>query len=66
MEITLNGKPLIIKHDQTLATLIDTLSPHPDRIIAEINGNIVKSGTWAHTVLRANDVVELVTFVGGG
>ncbi len=66
MEIILNGKPYQIKQAQNLADIITGAAKDPRHIIAELNGKIIPSGSWTMTVLRENDQVELVSFVGGG
>ncbi len=38
----------------------------PRRIAVERNGDIVPKAAYADTVLQDNDVLEVVSFVGGG
>lgn len=37
-----------------------------ERIAVEINGDIVSKSEYREVVLRAGDVIEVVSFVGGG
>ncbi len=66
MKITLNGQNKDFTDNLSLSQLIDEVSAGNKRIIAEINGNIVKKETWDETVISDGDEIELVTFVGGG
>jgi len=66
MKITINGKEKEFESSLDLCKLINDLSKNPTRVIAELNGNIVKSPSWESTPLKDGDTLELVTFVGGG
>lgn len=66
MKITLNGKKKEIKNAQLLSNIIQQSCKQPQYVIAEINGKIVKSIFWGKTTIKNNDIIELVSFVGGG
>lgn len=66
MKITLNGQDKELNDALSLTQLIDHVSVNNKRVIAEINGEIVKKEQWAETIIHNGDNVELVTFVGGG
>lgn len=51
---------------RTLAEYFSTTSYDVRRIAVELNGQIVPKAKYAETVLRDGDVVEVVSFVGGG
>ena len=36
------------------------------RIAVELNGDIVPKATYSQVILKKDDVVEIVSFVGGG
>ncbi len=36
------------------------------RIAVEINGNIIPKSKYDTTILKDNDIIEIVSFVGGG
>ena len=50
----------------TVAEYLSTTDYDPKRIALEKNGEIVPKATYADTVLQDGDVVEVVSFVGGG
>lgn len=63
--IKINGQ----EHDIAGRTLQDYLSTTdyiPGRIAVEINQEIVPRKDYADTILHDGDVIEVVSFVGGG
>ena len=63
--ITLNGAP----HRSAAATIADLvreLDLAPEKVAVERNGAIVPRSTLAEAALNADDVLEIVHFVGGG
>jgi len=51
---------------KTLAEYLAGTSYNPKRIVVEWNGVIVTKEQYEKTVLQNGDVVEVVSFVGGG
>ena len=51
---------------KTLAEYLGTTSYDIKRIAVEINGQIVPKAEYAGTLLKDGDVVEVVSYVGGG
>lgn len=66
MKITLNGQEKEVDDALTLTQLIEHVSVNNKRVIAEINGAIIKKEAWNDTIIHNGDNIELVTFVGGG
>ena len=66
MKITLNGKKKEIKTPTLLSNIIQQSCKQPQYVIAEVNGKIIKSISWEKTAIKNNDIIELVSFVGGG
>ncbi len=63
--VKINGVPLEAV-GRTLAEYLTMTSYDPKRIAVERNGEIVPKGQYGQTVLQKGDVVEVVSFVGGG
>ena len=63
--IQVNGTPVAIAAGKTLQQYLDTTDYVPTRIV-ERNGEIVPKRLYGETVLQDNDVIEVVSFVGGG
>ena len=72
--IQVNGTPVAIAAGKTLQEYLDTTDYVPTRIAVERNGEIVPKAQYGavpkrlygETVLQDNDVIEVVSFVGGG
>ena len=66
MKLIVNGKENVINEMTFLGSFIGKHCPCPERVIVELNGQIVKRDNWENHVLKENDRLELITFVGGG
>jgi thiamine biosynthesis protein ThiS len=66
MEIQLNGEGRKLNDSSSLCDLIRELGLQPERIAIELNREVVRKPDWATTVLKENDRIEIVHFVGGG
>ena len=63
--VKVNGTELDIA-GKTLAEYLATTNYDMKRIATELNGDIVPKATYAETVLKDGDSLEVVSFVGGG
>ena len=63
--VTINGKQTPAE-GKTLADYLTEAGYDLKRIAVELNGDIVPKATFAQVILKAGDVVEIVSFVGGG
>jgi len=66
MQIVVNGNQESCDAPATVADLLARLKLEPIRVAVEINENLVPRKTFAQTVIRDGDRIEIVTFVGGG
>ena len=66
MIIHVNGERQEVVQELSLSNLIDQLKLPPQRIAVELNREVVRRANWETTVLREDDRVEIVHFVGGG
>lgn len=64
--ITVNGETLHVREGATVQELIQTQGYRQDVIAVEYNGRILGKNTYATTLLRSGDKLEIVSFVGGG
>ena len=65
MKLTINGE----EKESTAATLdalVEELGMKGDRVAIELNREIIPRASWAQTLLRDGDKLEIVHFVGGG
>lgn len=66
MKIIINGKEELIEQDATIAALIARKALNPATVIIEYNYDLIKKETWDCIVLKENDRLEILRFVGGG
>ena len=65
MQLTLNGKPRRTDA-RTVCQLLEQLGLAKQPVAVEVNRQVVPRKLHEQTNLAEGDVVELVTFVGGG
>lgn len=66
MRVYVNGEAREVQGSPSLAELITQLDLPAARIAVELNREVVRRGEWANTMLRDDDKIEIVHFVGGG
>ena len=65
MTVTVNGDPRELPDGATIRTLLTELKLTPDKVAVELNRRLVRAEKY-DAPLNGADVVEIVTFVGGG
>ena len=63
--VKINGEELKVA-GKSISEYLATTNYDPKRIAVERNGDIVPKAQYEETMLRDGDVVEVVSFVGGG
>ena len=63
--VTINGEEKDCA-GMTVGQYLDTTNYDPKRIAVEKNGEIVPKTAYGNTPLQDGDVVEVLSFVGGG
>ena len=66
LHIHVNGEDQELPDESSLEDLVARLGLQPARIAIELNRNVARRKDWAKTILREDDSVEIVHFVGGG
>ncbi len=66
MEITFNGKRRDIQADITIQEFLDQLQLDCLQVVVEHNRNIISRQRLTATVLKKDDTLEVIHFVGGG
>ncbi|MGN0181856.1 MAG: sulfur carrier protein ThiS [Candidatus Ornithomonoglobus sp.] len=64
--ITVCGKSLEGLEGKTITEMLSELGYKTTYIAVEMNGEILKRDNYASTILKENDKLEVVNFVGGG
>ncbi len=66
MKVTINGEREALEREMSVADLLTDRRIESRRVAVEINEDIVPRKTFADTLVRDGDRIEIVTFVGGG
>ena len=69
LTLVLNGQQRVfasLSESANLEDLVNELGLKGDRVAVEHNGQIASRTQWAQTVLKKDDKLEIVHFVGGG
>ena len=65
-KIQLNGDPYEINGRTNLNELLNKLKIQKNKVAIEGNGEIVQKDKYQNLILRKDDKVEIVHFIGGG
>ena len=65
-KIQLNGKKVTIKNNVSIFDLLKKHKLLNKKVAVEHNGKIVAKETFKKKLLKNNDMVEIVHFIGGG
>ena len=66
MRVFVNGEARELSGTSSLAELITQLDLPAPRIAIELNREVVRRSDWGGTMLKDDDRIEIVHFVGGG
>ena len=66
MKAVVNGEPQDLPDGLTVAALLQHLGVRGERVAVERNGAVVKRAQHAEQRLADGDILEIVSFVGGG
>ena len=66
MQIKINGCEQEIEGAETLEELAAMKKLIKNNIVMELNRKIIPKEQWPETVLKKGDLLEIVSFVGGG
>jgi thiamine biosynthesis protein ThiS len=66
LRVYINGESRDVQGTPSLAELISQLDLPAARIAVELNREVVRRSEWSGVMLRDDDRIEIVHFVGGG
>ena len=66
IEVRINGKDREIPPSLSVSGLLGWLDLNPALVVVELNREILDRGSYENVFIVAEDVLELVHFVGGG
>ena len=65
-KIQLNGKKITIKSNLSILDLLKKYKLSNKKIAIELNGAIISKINFKKKILKNNDKIEVVHFIGGG
>ena len=66
IEIQLNGLSHKLKVNTNIDSLLNSLSISKHKVAIELNKEVLPKENYSKTIIRNDDEIELVTFIGGG
>lgn len=66
MTITINGEIKELESEVNLSRLLELFSLPSQRVAVELNREVVRKNDWDITIVKDDDRIEIVHFVGGG
>jgi thiamine biosynthesis protein ThiS len=66
LRIIINGETRELTAPASLAQLVSTLGLKPEQVAIELNHVVIRRSSWESTMLKQDDRLEIVHFVGGG
>ena len=64
--MTLNGKNIDLSEDITIEKLLKKYDLDTKKVVVEVNMEIVDDEAYSTYLLKNQDVIEVISFVGGG
>ena len=61
-----NGKVVQFKNNKTVIDLLNDYNLNKDRVVVEINLEIVENEKCETYILKEHDAIEIISFIGGG
>jgi len=66
ISVTLNGKQTVLEKTETIGDLLREKGLEHNRVVVEVNRNIIKQDQFEQFTIKNRDKVEVLRFVGGG
>ena len=66
IKIKLNGKFITVQQSLSIKSLVEKHKIPIKMVAIELNKKILKKSNYKKTILKNNDNVEIVHFIGGG
>ena len=66
MTLTVNGKRVVLTTETTITAYLEANRYRENRIVVELNEEILPKDRYSTTYLKEGDCMEIVMFMGGG
>ena len=64
--VRVNGNEISGESSRTINDLLLSFGLNENRVVVELNGNIVSKEDYRNVNLNYDDTIEVISFVGGG
>ena len=64
--MNVNGKDFELNEEMNIEELLLEMKINKDRVVVEVDGEIVSKDEFSSFKLKENNSIEVVSFVGGG
>lgn len=61
-----NGRKMDMEDITTLSSLLSKLGVNENKVVVELNKEIINKEKYSKINLQEDDVIEVISFVGGG
>ena len=66
MKVTVNGEIKELEEGASLRRLLEVFSLPSQRVAVELNREVIRRKDWESVIIKDEDKIEVVHFVGGG
>ncbi|MDK4213629.1 sulfur carrier protein ThiS [Staphylococcus warneri] len=66
MKCIINGDLFTFEHEDSITSILESLELDPQRVVVEHNQSLIKQDDFDNQIVREDDRLELLEFVGGG
>lgn len=64
--VIINGKDYKISECSTISDILEKLNINKEKVVVEVNLNIISKDEYDSFIVKENDSLEVLSFVGGG
>ena len=65
-KMKVNGKEIKFQENKNILSLLNDFEIKKETVVVEVNLNILEEDQYEKYIIREDDVIELIRFVGGG
>lgn len=66
LKMKVNGRKMDMEDITTLSSLLSKLGVNENKVVVELNKEIINKEKYSKINLQEDDVIEVISFVGGG
>ncbi|CEH35086.1 sulfur carrier protein ThiS [Romboutsia lituseburensis] len=61
-----NGKTIEFEKNKNIISLLEYFNLNEEQVVVEVNFEIIEVEKYKNYILREEDIIEIIRFVGGG